>query len=59
MYICGSGVADVRTDQRFRILVANLSHRTSDVLPNEVFATASAQPETLFESHLSHAEAFI
>lgn len=58
MYIAGGGVVDFQSDQLFRIMVANFSHRTNGLLPNHVVPTASMHSENIFESILSHAEVF-
>lgn len=52
MCVSSSGVADVRSDQQFKILVANFNYRKVDLLPHQVVATKSAHTETLVESYL-------
>lgn len=56
MFLAGSGIADVQTDQPFRILIANFSDRMVELLPQQEVSTASAHPQTVFDSHLSHEE---
>lgn len=58
MCIADSGVANVRSDQTFRMLVANFSDRSITLLPDQIVATASTNAENLFQSHLSHADVF-
>ena len=54
----GTGVADVIADKPFKVLVANFSDNVVSLLPHQVIATAADHPETLVESHMSHAEVF-
>lgn len=56
--IAGTGVAYVKADKRFRILIANFGDNEVTLLPHQVVQLASDHAETLVESHLWHGEAF-
>ena len=58
MCIAGTGVANVKANLPFRILIANFGDNDVTLAPQQVVAKASGHPETLAESHLSHAEVF-
>ena len=51
-----SEVADVQPDQPFRVLVAKLSLHPVDEKSHQVVAMASAHPEKIVESDITHAE---
>lgn len=53
MYIVGSDVVDVRSDQQFRFRMNNFIDQKIDLLPQQVVTTASARPESVAQSHIS------
>lgn len=52
----GTGISDVKPDQPFHMLVANVGEDPVGLLPHNVVAYASHQPETIIESDITHAE---
>ena len=54
--LTAAGVADVRSNEPFKLLVANFGPKAVDLKPNQVVAMAETHPENLVESHISHAE---
>ena len=51
-----SGVANVQLDQPSRVLVANFNLHPVDLKHHQVVAMASAHPEKIVESDITHAE---
>ena len=51
-----SGVANVQPDQPFRVLVSNFNLHPVDLKRHQVVAMASAHPEKIVESDVTHAE---
>lgn len=51
-----TGIANVDSQNPFRILVANFTDHTVVLLPHHVLAAAAAHPENLKESRMSHAD---
>ena len=51
-----AGVADVWSEEPFKLLVANFGPTSVDLKQNQVVSMAKTHLENLFESHISHAE---
>lgn len=51
----GTGIADIRPNDPFHILVAKFGDHTIDLLPPQVLAYALQHPKTLIESQIKHA----